>query len=158
MWDLGHAANKCCYKIYAKCEFLLELTVIQCDMCLCDYPKFWRLHLHPIALAYLFKTGQWLWSDGGWCNGWGGYTVWRVCAGWTVHLYSFSHSILNLWLLFCVCLCVRESVAVSGDVIVCSLVSVSCLLCMLLSSHHITPLSFSQTVILHLSFWLASSN
>ncbi len=137
--------------------------------CLCDYAnRFRRLHniswlCHKLSVENRTVGLEWRLVL---CDGWGGYVL-CVCAGWTVHLYYFfpqpSKSV-TIVLCVCVCVCVCQSVAISGDVKVCSFVAnwdllhactlVSLILCACsLSSHHTT-----QTVFLHLSFWLASSN
>lgn len=83
-----------------------------CDtqqQCLCDYANRCR-RLHYISWLCHKLSVENRTVGLGWrlvlCDGWGGYVL-CVCVGWTVHLYSFSHSLLNLWLLFCVCMHVR---------------------------------------------------
>jgi len=66
-----------------------------------------------------------------------------VCWMDSAFVFFFPQCSKSVTIVLRVFVCVRERVAIACDVIVCSLVSDTCFLCMLLSSHHITPLSFS---------------
>ncbi len=95
----------CSNQMFLRISKLLTNVIVDCDTlwrCLCDYAnRFRRLH-YKLSVENRTVGLEWRLV----LCGWGGYVL-CLCAGWTAHLYSFSHSLLNLWLLFCVCKCVK---------------------------------------------------